>query len=56
MPDTDDEVEGSPTPMSWRASAIIAIIALGVLASYGLALAGEPQSQWLWCDVLKQCA
>lgn len=30
----------------------IAILPLGALASYGLALAGEPQSLWLWRDVL----
>jgi hypothetical protein len=31
-----------------RKLALAAIIALGLLASYGLALAGEPQSRWFW--------
>jgi hypothetical protein len=28
--------------------AIVAVVAVGLLASYGLALAGEPQSEWFW--------
>lgn len=32
-----------------------AIIILALMASYGLALAGEPQSEWLWCDVIGAC-
>lgn len=24
--------------------------------SYGAAIAGEPQSAWLWCTILKACA
>lgn len=36
------------------------LIALGALiaaagASYGLALMGEPQSVWLWCETLDIC-
>lgn len=27
-------------------------LAISALASYGLALAGEPQSLWLWRDIL----
>ncbi len=30
-------------------------IALGCFISYRLALAGAPQQQWLWCQILKQC-
>lgn len=34
-------------------AALAAIICMAALAtSYGLALAGEPQSSWLWGDVL----
>lgn len=35
-----------------RWAALVAVIALGLLASYGLALAGEPQSAWLWSFAL----
>lgn len=34
------------------AAFIIATVALGLAASYGIALAGEPSSRWLWGDVL----
>jgi hypothetical protein len=34
---------------------IIMIMVAGLAASYGLALAGEPQSAWLWCRVLRFC-
>ena len=27
----------------------------GLVVSYGLAHIGEPQSKWLWCDLLKVC-
>lgn len=29
--------------------------ALAALATYGLASMGEPQSAWLWCDVIHIC-
>jgi len=31
------------------------VIVLGVL-TYGMALIGEPQSVWLWCDLIGHCA
>lgn len=31
----------------WKVIAI-GVVALGLCASYGLALLGEPQSAWLW--------
>lgn len=33
----------------------LAIYAVGIAASYGLSLAGEPQSYWLWCTVFGVC-
>lgn len=37
-----------------RSSLVLAAGAVGcVLASYALALAGEPQSYWLWHSVLR---
>ncbi len=30
-------------------------MALAVWASYSLAAIGEPQSLWLWCDVIGLC-
>lgn len=33
--------------------AVAAVIVLCVVISYYLALAGEPQSLWLWRDVLE---
>jgi len=29
--------------------------ALAALATYGLAIIGEPQSAWLWCDLIGLC-
>jgi hypothetical protein len=34
------------------ALATLAILAAAIAASHALAIAGEPQSQWLWRDVL----
>lgn len=34
---------------------LAAVIGLGFLLSYALALASEPQSVWLWCDVMGAC-
>jgi len=31
------------------------VLIVAGLASYGLATAGEPQSVWLWCTILKAC-
>ncbi|NWN92255.1 hypothetical protein HLV39_12205 [Marinobacter adhaerens] len=44
-----------------KASVITALLMIAcaiVLASgvsYGLATMGEPQSVWLWCDLVGQC-
>jgi hypothetical protein len=35
---------------------LVVIVPLALGASYLLALAGEPQSVWLWCRVLRACA
>lgn len=35
-----------------RVALVAAIVACGIAASYAIALAGEPQSVWLWRTVL----
>lgn len=35
-----------------QAVILLGVLVLAVVLSYGLALAGEPQSVWLWGDVL----
>lgn len=41
------------SPLRWLA--IIVTLCVGFAASYGLALAGEPSSQWLWCEIMRLC-
>jgi hypothetical protein len=42
-----------------KAAGRYAVAAIGTVlvlaASYGLGRAGEPQSHWLWCVVMKAC-
>ena len=33
----------------------VCIVTVALLFSYGLARAGEPQSVWLWCSILRAC-
>jgi len=31
------------------------LFVIGLSLSYALAQVGEPQSAWIWCDVLRLC-
>lgn len=39
----------------WRYMAAVVIISAGMWVSYGLARAGEPSSEWFWCDIIGLC-
>lgn len=34
---------------------LAALLAVALGLSYGFARVGEPQSEWLWCQVLNVC-
>lgn len=34
---------------------VLAVFSVAVMVSHLLALAGEPQSEWLWCTVIGAC-
>lgn len=34
---------------------LAATTAIGLWSSYGMARLGEPQSKWIWCDLLDAC-
>ena len=38
-----------------KAAAAVILVAGGLWCSYQLAVLGEPQSAWLWCDLGGQC-
>jgi hypothetical protein len=54
--DIADDFEASlrvgARPSRWRIAVIASGYAAAFALSYGLALAGEPSSVWLWRDVL----
>ena len=41
--------------MNWRIAFAVALVFAAWGVSYGLAILGEPQSEWLWCEMIGAC-
>lgn len=41
--------------LTWDIVSAVGVLAAALAFSYTMAKAGEPQSAWVWCTILRMC-